>query len=141
MFTCLYCSYKVYSCIKLGKHKKELKKAPHSKNAYTFITVFLIFMLYLSCSKYKTSYYLILNINKLHKQNNQPCPWHLKGNMFNAFDLMKSKANLLPLNQTDNFQDSSFFFSDVDNDDPLIEKINEIFSWFLRMSHTSTCVS
>lgn len=128
MFTCLYCSYKVYSCIKLGKHKKELKKAPHSKNAYTFITVFLIFMLYLSCSKYKASYYLLLNINKLHKQNNQPCPWHLKGNMFNAFDLMKSKANLLPLNQTDNFQDSSFFFSDVDNDDPLIEKINEIFS-------------
>ena len=43
-------------------------------------------MLYLSCSKYKTSYYLILNINKLHKQNNQPCPWHLKGNMFKAFD-------------------------------------------------------
>lgn len=90
--------------------KKKLKKAPHSKNAYTFITVFLIFMLYLSCSKYKTSYYLLLNINKLHKQNNQLCPWHLKGNMFKAFDLMKSKANLLPLNQTDNFQASSFFF-------------------------------
>ena len=89
---------------------KELNKALHSKNACTFITVFLIFILYLSCSKYKTSYYLLLNTNKLHKQNNQPCPWHLKGNMFKAFDLMKSKANLPPLNQTDNFQDSSFFF-------------------------------
>lgn len=81
--------------------------------------------------KNKTSYYLLLNTNKLHKQNNQPCPRHLKGNMFKAFDLMKSKANLPPLNQTDNFQDSLFFFfffSEVDNDDPLIEKVNEIFS-------------
>lgn len=140
MFTFLYCSYKIYLHIQFGKHKKELKIAPHSKNACTFITVF-IFMAYLSCSKYKTSYYLLLNTNKLHRKNNQPCPWHLKGKMFKAFDLMKSKAKLPPLNQTGKFQDSSFFFPEVDNDNPLIEKINEIFSWCLRMSLTSTCVS